>query len=101
MADPRAPVREYLQGAFGDGVTDSMDPGAGGALFRIIDPADGRVRHEVLVEDAFLRSRTAAEMQSFFSQHRLLDVLAKAGTSRVIVGLTGPRTEPGTRTARE
>ena len=99
MADPRAAVREYLQGAFGEAVTDSMDPAAGGALFRVVDPADGRLRHEIVVEDAFLRSRTPAEMQSFFSQHQLLDALARAGTSRLVVGLTGLRTEPTTRTA--
>jgi hypothetical protein len=94
MADPRAAVRDYLQGAFGGGVSDSMDHAAGGALFRITDPADGRLRHEILVEEAFLTSRSLAEIQSFFSQHRLRDVLARAGTARVVVGLTGLRIDP-------
>ena len=94
MADPRASVRAYLLGAFGEGVSDSMDPAAGGALFRVSDPADGRLRHEVLVDPEFLTSRTPAEMQSFFAQHRLLDVLARAGTTRVTVSVTGLHIPP-------
>jgi hypothetical protein len=87
-------VRAYLLGTFGEGVTDSMDPAARGALFRVSDPADGRLRHEILVEAEFLSSRTPEQMQSFFSEHRLLDVLARAGTRRVVVSVTGLRIEP-------
>jgi len=94
MADPRASMRAYLLGAFGEGVSDSMDPAARGALFRVIDPADGRLRHEVLVDLEFLTSRTPGEMQSFFAHHRLLDVLARAGTTRVTVSLTGLHIAP-------
>ena len=97
MGDPRAAVRTYLLDAFGEGVVDSMDPAARGALFRVIDPADGRLRHEVLVEPAFLTSQDPDEVQSFFSQHGLLDALARAGTTRVVVTPTGLRIDPGTQ----
>lgn len=97
MADPRDPVRDYLLGAFKQGVTDTMDPAALGALFRVSDPLDGRLRHEVLVEPEFLTSLTPAQMQKFLSQHGLLDALARAGTARVVVSATGLRIDAAAR----
>jgi hypothetical protein len=88
QADPREPVRQYLEGLFPHGVTDTMDPSAPGPVYRIAG-YDGGLRHEVVVEWQLLQQRTPAEIQSFLSEHQLADALSRAGTARVVVSRTG------------
>jgi hypothetical protein len=88
QADPREPVREYLEALFPNGVIQTMDPSAPGPVFRIV-AFDGSLRHEVVVDSRFLQQRTPAEVQRFLSEHQLPDVLSRAGTARVEVRETG------------
>jgi hypothetical protein len=87
-ADPREPVREYLEALFPNGVIQTMDPSAPGPVFRIV-AFDGGLRHEVVVDSRFLQRRTPAEIRGFLSEHQLPDLLSRAGKARVEVRESG------------
>ena len=93
QADPREPVREYLEALFPNGVIQTMDPAARGPVLRIV-AFDGGLRHEMVVESRLLQQRTPAEIQRFLSEHQLPEVLSRAGTSRVEVSDSGIAIQP-------
>jgi hypothetical protein len=91
--DPRAPVHEYLQRFFGEGVSGAIDSSvAAPGVPRL--GADTGTLPEVVVEPEFLRSRSADDIALFLSEYGRVDVVRQAGTARVRVSDAGIGIEP-------
>jgi hypothetical protein len=81
-------VRTYLERSFPGAVSESIEPGDGGHVFRIPDRLGG-VRYELHLTGAFMGRVPADQIQRVLSEHQLVDVLRRAGPARVRVDVDG------------